>query len=56
MYIEEDKENRLMYVGFGSQEEAAKRHIAKSNRIGDQLVLDYDSEGKIIGVEFLQTS
>jgi uncharacterized protein YuzE len=50
MRITHDKKFNLMYIYLTENE------ITSTQRVTDDLVIDFDADGKVVGIELLDTS
>ena len=53
MYIEKDEEFDLLYVGFGNK--PTKGEVATTKEFVPGGYLDLDAEGRLVGIEIVNT-
>ena len=54
--IEIDRENDLAYISLQPELAGVRGAVAKSTRLADDLIADFDRNGQIIGIELLNAS
>lgn len=53
MYIERDTKYNLLYVGF--EEELKKGEVSETKEVSPGTYLDFDSNGRLLGIEIVNT-
>lgn len=53
MYIERDAKYNVLYVGFGT--EPIKGEVSETTEVSPGTYLDFDSNGKLVGIEIVNT-